>query len=582
MKSLYNFFHRHYHTRYHGIYRHAKQLFIFDLALLGVAILMLGAGLFFFFWKPGITDLIDVTITLGEQRVRSGETVKATITYTNRSKVKINDTVLALRLPGGFMVDRDKTPETLFSKNNTFTLEPLPPGASGQVELHGVVWAEPGSQDRILASLSYVPENKEEREQKLSTYLVNLPESVLASKLTIATSTLPNRPLAFTYTLRNNAENELGPITITSNLPLQGVATKDLKNITLKGGEEKVITGEVRLPARPRDQKVQISSSITVGNYAFKQTVEDKAVAIVTPQMYSKARLLKTVSYIEPGQELPVEITWRNSGEFSLRNPRIRVSFTPGTVDVRRTARENHFKSDGNSLIIDSNARTSLADGSPGNSDAFTFTLYLLSSFTPGTAAGAAFEIRPTVEAEIEAVSGQTFTQEGEKADAPLATDLSLRTEVRYFTPEGDQLGRGPLPPTVGETTKYWVFVQAFNTTNPVRDASFRTTLMPGIDFTGKQSVTIGPQLSYDGGSKTVSWSYRELPANSQTGLYFEVAVTPNPEQVGKTLQLTRNLNFFATDSVVGKEFSLSRAGLSNVLPGNDRGAASGAAVVAQ
>ena len=306
----------------------------------------------------------------------------------------------------------------------------------------------------------------------MSTYLVNLPESVLASQLTIATSTLPNRPLAFTYTLKNTSPSELGAITITSNQPLQGVNTKDLKNIILKGGEEKVIKGEIRLPVKPRDQTVQIGSSIVINNRTLKQTEEKKAVSIVTPQIYSKARLLKNVSYIEPGQELPVEITWRNSGEFQLRNPRIRVSFTPGTVDVRRTARENHFKSDGNSLIIDSSARTSLANGSSGSNDTFSFTVYLLSSFTPGTVGGGAFEIKPSVEAEIEAAAGETFIQEGEKVNAPLSTDLSLRTEVRYFTPEGDQLGRGPLPPTVGETTKYWVFVQVYNTTNPVRDAA--------------------------------------------------------------------------------------------------------------
>ena len=67
------------------------------------------------------------------------------------------------------------------------------------------------------------------------------------------------------------------------------------------------------------------------------------------------------------------------------------------------------------------------------------------------------------------------------------------------------------------------------------------------------------------------------MPANSQTGLYFEVAVNPSPEQVGEILPLTRTLTFTATDAVVGKEFNLTRAGLTNVLPRGDRGASAGA-----
>ena len=38
---MYTFLKNHYHTRYHGVYQHAKKLFIFDLALLGLALVMM-------------------------------------------------------------------------------------------------------------------------------------------------------------------------------------------------------------------------------------------------------------------------------------------------------------------------------------------------------------------------------------------------------------------------------------------------------------------------------------------------------------------------------------------------------------
>ncbi len=73
------FLRSHYHKRYHGVYQHAKKLFAFDLALLAFAFLMLGSSIFFFFWKPGLTGLIDVSISLGNERIKSGDEVRPTV-----------------------------------------------------------------------------------------------------------------------------------------------------------------------------------------------------------------------------------------------------------------------------------------------------------------------------------------------------------------------------------------------------------------------------------------------------------------------------------------------------------------------
>ena len=67
-------------------------------------------------------------------------------------------------------------------------------------------------------------------------------------------------------------------------------------------------------------------------------------------------------------------------------------------------------------------------------------------------------------ETAIVDAQGKTFT--GDAAELPVATEVAMQNSIRYYTEEGDQLGRGPLPPQVGETTKYWVFVQITNTTN--------------------------------------------------------------------------------------------------------------------
>ena len=91
--------------------------------------------------------------------------------------------------------------------------------------------------------------------------------------------------------------------------------------------------------------------------------------------------------------------------------------------------------------------------------------------------------------------------------------------------------------------------------------------------------MTIGPEIKYDAGSKTVAWNYNLIPANSQTGLYFEISATPTAGQAGRNLNLTDALNFTATDDFVNKNFNLTRPGLTNVLGSDDLGAGKGAVV---
>jgi hypothetical protein len=185
-KHIYTFFHRHYHHHYHGVYKNPKKLFIFDLFLLFIAIAMLGSSLFFFFWKPGTTDLIDLKISLGDTRIKSGEAVHLTVNYTNRSKFSLNHPTLSVHLPDGFIVDRNKTPENVFSNNSIINLGTVEPGAKGQAEIYGTLWAEPRSDERIVATLSYQADGQSTTEQKFASFFATLPESILGKYFLIS------------------------------------------------------------------------------------------------------------------------------------------------------------------------------------------------------------------------------------------------------------------------------------------------------------------------------------------------------------------------------------------------------------
>ncbi len=572
---MFQFLRNHYHKRYHGKYEHAKKLFAFDLVLLSFAFIMLGSTVFFWFWKPGLTDMIDVSISLGSERIKSGDEVHLTVAYINKSKFKLNNVSLGLHLPDGFIIDRNKTSKDTFSNDSTFTsLKEIKAGAAGQTEIYGWLWSEPNKEEVIVANLSYQPENNTGREQKLSSFVTRIPDSIITGQLEMSAATLPNTPLSFTYTLTNSSDREINHISITNNWNANIINEDDASNITLPPNGIKVINGQLITPNQSGNFPFSIRPQILANNRLVSLAPSTKELQIFSPQITSGARLLDNSNYAEPGQILPLEIKWENKGDFKLTNITLHLtSNLPDVVDWTKTAKENGAKPEKNGLFFDSKSRTQLSNGSPNSADVFEVKIYLLPSFNLPEIERANLEIYPVIKARASEASGQEFSQEGSRIKIPLATEVDFSgVETRYYTSEGDQLGRGPLPPQVGKTTKYWIFVKILNTTNALNEASFNTSLPEGIELTGKQSTSIGPQLDYNAGSRTVTWKYNTLPANSQTGLYFEVSATPSASQIGQNILLTNSLQFSATDEFTGKKFDFSHQALNNILRSNDAG----------
>jgi len=579
---MFKFLHHHYHKNYHGKYEHAKKLFVFDLALLFVAMVLLASSVFLFLWKPSLTGQIDMSISLGNERIKSGDKIHLTIDYTNKSKYKLNDVSLGLRLPEGFLINRNKTSKDTFSDDLIFqSLKEIKAGASGQVDIYGWFWGEPNKDADFIANLSYQPEKDSNREQKLSSFVARLSDSVLAGQLEISASALPNSPLKFTYTLTNSSDHEINEISITNNWNLayrqagaDVMNEKVTSNITLQPGDSKVIEGQLITPNKSGSFSFTVTPQVLVNNHLISQTPITKELKIFAPQIISGARLLQSLDYAEPGQIIPLEIKWENKSNFKLQNLTLHLaSNLSGVVDWTKTAKENNAKAESNGLFFDNTSRTNLSDGNPNSSDVFVVKIYLLPSFNLPEVEKANLEIYPVVKGTSNEASGQKFSQEGARIRIPLATEVNFNNiETRYYTSEGDQLGRGPLPPQVGKTTKYWIFVKIGNTTNAINDVTFDTSLPEGVEFTGKQSTSIGPQIDYNNSTRAISWKYNTLPPNSQTGLYFEVSVTPSVSQIGQNILLTNALQFSATDNFTNKKFDFNYPPLTNVLNSNDAG----------
>jgi len=573
---MYKLLHRHYHKKYHLNYRHAKKLFFIDLALLVFAISLFGISAFLFLWNPGMMDKVDLSIKLNAARAKSGDSVCFNIDYHNRNTVKLTSPVLGVHLPEGFIINKEKTHPD-YTEQSTISLPDIEPSGKGIVSICGDLWIEPNTELTITSALTYQPEETDYKEQRNTSFILKLSESNLTGELVTPDDILTSTNISVNYFLKNTSSKTIENISLTNN---QNIAlTNVLHKFSLASGETKHI--KTTIPANTLENlNIEFTSQVLINNHYITQTINTKSINIIQPKISINANYDGNKTYVEANQSLPIQINWGNDNEYSLNNLEIELDFEPKIINLQVTAQANGLKIKNGKLIIDGDKRTALSSALSNTEDSFTIELKINQKISLQKSENPYLIVKPSLIVKLDNLNGQNYTKEGTPAQLPIATELSWNMETRYYTKEGDQLGRGSLPPQVGETTKYWILTKIWNTTSAVKDAKFTATLPIGVEFTKRQSITIGPSISFNENTRQISWSYSKLPPNSQTGLYFEVAITPQAEQVGNTVELVKNARMTAKDDFTQKELALVKNLLDNILKSDDRGNVKGNKVV--
>ena len=569
---MFDFLKKHYRLRYHSKYRHAKKLFAFDIGLLILAIALLIIATVLLFWKPSIMDKIDLWVTFDNANLKSGENACLLISYKNHNNIKLLNPTLNVNWPENFYITNE---EIGYGHHWTKKLETIDPLKNEEFKICGKVWGQTKNDQIFSASLSYQPEKTNYSEQKNSLFKINLNDSAVKVEMQIPETSLPTNNINTVITVKNNNTEKIENLYLKSENEF--VFPTSSQNFTILPLESKSFNVILKTPNIIGKLNVKINLVKNIENIALNQNEDQKTIIINAPDIAIKANFDNNIYYADNSMELPLHIWWKNQSNSNLYNLNIALNIDPKIVDLNATARLNNLKIENGRLIITSKNRTALSSSRANDEDAFDLKIKLLSHFNLQKSENLFLTIVPAILIKDE-TNEQSFEKQGDGAKLPIASEINFSVDLRYYTEEGDQLGRGPLPPQTGETTKYWVLAQIKNSTNNLKNPIFNAELGDNVEFTGRQSVSIGPSLIQKEGK--ITWNYKELPANSQTGLYFEVAVTPKDNQIGKTLALIKKINFSATDAWVNKKFDFTLSEIKNILPKNDLGAKNGAEVI--
>ncbi len=555
------------------------------MSLLIFAVLLITTTIFWSTYDPSVTGAVELSIVptqhtdvQAQQKIRSGEHVGYNIPYKNNSDVVLTNVGLAIELPSGFVI-LDTQPNDIFTEHTrTFSLGNIAPGGSGSVAVSGLLYGVPDQEQSLVARLSYIQEGKTARETKPVRMLVTPRGSVIEAAFTSPNSDAEvfahgSAPVAFS--IKNPYHHDTPPVSLVfPNQP--GVNLQDIQMSagTLHTGTwsiaslapDQTINGTARLvlslPKETPDITIALTPQFTINGTSFTQTPAELSLRVRSPNVAISGGWSDGAGTITPGQSVQATVHIKNNSDMVMQDPQIRITLNNTIVDTAKLSSVQN-----NILTLRPIPQQVLNRLGPGEETTISVVLPIRSFIETGDALS--LTLTPTLVAKFSGIS-TPFETSASLPERKISTSFQFAAESRYYTDEGDQLGRGPLPPAVGKETKYWGLITLTNGTNTAAGTTIIATLPAGVTATGKKSITTGKDVILNNADRSIRWTIPVLAPHEEAGLYLELAITPTEQNRGATLPLLTNIKVEGKDDFTGATISASASTIDTSLPRDD------------
>ncbi|MDP4020854.1 MAG: hypothetical protein Q8P58_02330, partial [Candidatus Adlerbacteria bacterium] len=243
---------------------------------------------------------------------------------------------------------------------------------------------------------------------------------------------------------------------------------------------------------------------------------------------------------VSAGSRINGTVSWQNNLTEPVSDVQIVLRFTGPALDPDSIQGQGgFFQSAEDSIVWSKDENSELESVAPGASGTFQFSFLTRSPGEGGVLiTNPIIDLNLTVRA-VRETGGQDVVLSAASSKVTVASALSLSTQTLHFS--GPFTNSGPMPPRAESSTTYTVLWTVKNSANAVGNGLVSATLPVYVDFIAAEA---GSGVTYDEGSRTVTWNLGEVKAGAgytlpaRTGA-FQVEIEPSTSQVGQSPALT-------------------------------------------
>ncbi|MEK7512104.1 MAG: hypothetical protein AAB575_03775 [Patescibacteria group bacterium] len=555
--------------RWNVRYKFNKKHLVMDAIIAGIVLTLVGLNIF---WLYGgfhyFSDKLELKISSNEKEFTSGQPVTFDIEYNNKNKYELEEAVLSLVLPANFVLEQVDRVGYDYD-HNIIKLGDLASGANGSIEIEGQLLGAVGDEQILAANVNYFKTDKKGNRlwgQFTNSVFkrISLTQSYLDVSMPLPEKAVFGQYLLLNVKLLNNSAD------LTYDLLKLRVADHDFSFVNVTPGK----TEEFQITATVKSEEVynpEIILSWEKNGLSFLQKKVEFSVPVVQPK-FSVVSSVNNGEAANPGEKVEITLAYGNNGKYTIENAEIHLVFSGDYWNLKQ---------------IDGEVEKIFVNDVPEQELVWTFKelpkLALVQpneggeiKFKVGTKNYAAksndFSLRTRADLKYK-LNGQAVTAPGEPVETKLNSNLSVKAYPIYYTASGDQLGRGPLPPKVGQETKYWVFFQLVNDINPVENVAVKIISEGNVVFTGKSNVPVGDPVEINDSARMLTWKISQIPVNPEgIGFAVEVAIVPTLPEKGTYPLLLSSINISGLDSETGKLIDKTLAGPTTKLVYDKKG----------
>ncbi len=493
--------------------------------------------------KKFTKDNVSLNISVSDDKLSSGSEVSFYLDY--QANIDTDNSFVKVALPDNFVIKSVSPCNYFNTSTNTFNLGNLKKNSNGQIKITGSVWGE--LNDRQMISFNYICSQC--GQEGISNYLFyDISQPILEATLITEDIVYVGSEFKGVLKLTNNSDNPIEKATIDlgPNIEIEE-SDLDIKDNVfivkeMVGGESQEINFSAILKT---EDSIDITPEINVnilGNiYSFLGSstvlnVEKPNLTVTLTNDQNNVNLNEKISYT---------LNYKNEETTTAKNIKITLSsgnsnFSLNPVKVISNLKNTQI--DGNVITIND----LVADESG--------SIVLETSFDQRKVkANQSLTLKASIEYRLD---GQIITYNINSNENKLISRVYATSNAYYYSPQGDQLGVGPLPPAVNMTTSYWIFLEFNNTGNDLKNFVLTAELPDNVYFSDEKRVLDG-QIIYGEIGKRLAWEISNMVGGSNSyQANFKVNLIPSESDFGTIPNLLENIKFTVTDVFTGQELS--------------------------
>ncbi|MBI5370080.1 hypothetical protein HZA85_02755 [Candidatus Uhrbacteria bacterium] len=536
---LHHWFEFHYKNRY----RFSRIIFGIDVALVGIVLALASVAIYATFFLPGVfVSRIAFDASIAPREVTTGASSTLVIHYTNGTDENLRNAELEITFPKHFLLDQLSSEQGELIEENRISLGTIPPSTTGTIHMKGTLFGDVGGEQAFETKLTFVHgKDRDEPGEKIDWQIFSPVKSALTLSLELPERLISYQPIEGTVRYENTSGVDFPTVSILPQWP-EGFVFKSadvplragqFEIPQVKAGGQGVLHFKGTLQSNPEQVTFVFHPSFTFGDERYRQeTLTHTAPIVPLPVTLT----IDTPDHtLHPGAETPFSIHYKNTAAFPVSNVELGLESDSPFVKISATEKIDTLQPGQEGTVeVKAVVRTTVG----------TSELSAYEHLIGNTLATATYQMGDGTEQQVISKSAPLTS--------PLSTPIRFESFVRYLTPGGDQIGRGPVPPQAGKETTYWVFWHIGSTTNELNDVRIEGTLPPGVRFTGRQTVSQNSSVSFDPDTRTLSWTSSRIdptlsPISKIVGIAFELGITPQVASSSAPI-LLKDIRLTATD----------------------------------